>query len=170
MQGGFQRAPLWLQELVREFTKPPYFLQQKVPPTPHRTGALTPDGGESAQKSLHVQSQQDTTRRDGRTSGNNGTPSNSLPVRNTKPTFTQNGRDEGNGRAKSVAKSSPSPKSSAKPASKRAIVDEETRAWQAVLRQADNYRATRILLEKPKDNAAWLAINDRLQRAASLIL
>jgi L-threonylcarbamoyladenylate synthase len=40
----------------------------------------------------------------------------------------------------------------------------------ATLRQADHYRATRILLEKPADNAAWLAINDRLQRAASLIL
>jgi L-threonylcarbamoyladenylate synthase len=40
----------------------------------------------------------------------------------------------------------------------------------ATLRQADSYQATRILLEKPKQEAAWLAINDRLQRAAYQIL
>ena len=40
----------------------------------------------------------------------------------------------------------------------------------ATLRQADNYHATRIFLEKPSDDTAWLAINDRLQRAASTVL
>lgn len=40
----------------------------------------------------------------------------------------------------------------------------------AILHSADSYGANRILLEKPGSGLAWLAINDRLQRAASIEL
>lgn len=148
MQSGFQRAPLWLQELFREFTKPPYFLQQKVPPTNTRTPP-------------QAHSQPDSTRRDDRSpagrSARSDASSETKSEANSKSNFETNSirhvrrPSPGPGASTSSSTSSSARKTKAatpaggrrksdaatKPSAKRAIVDEETRAWQAMLRQAD---------------------------------
>lgn len=134
MRTGLRRAPQWLQELMQEFSKPPYFLNPPKPgqnqrPTPTSTRDYTYQESGISEDMDALRSR--TERKDPRVASRD-------QGRNLKP---RTGRSQGtSGKPNLTAASKPNraPAQTQTQTNKpRQAIDEQTRAWQAVFRQAD---------------------------------
>ena len=159
MGSGLRRAPQWLQELMNELTKPPYFLNQTNSPQTDSQRHYTYDESgisedmDRMRNSSWSSSGNSTSRTQGTT--HRATPSSGNPSSNADNTNNTNNRNKAanlkrqpssaaNAKKPSLAavKMTPRPAQATKSKNTTAVkpesqVDEQTRAWQAVFRQAD---------------------------------
>lgn len=141
MRNGLQRTPFWLQVVVRELMKPPYFLN---PPT-------TPGGEEGTKPSASSQGSPHTQNY---TDDNRAFESHSMAYPNSRPVNSREVQLGQNHVQPTVAKSLGKPTGKTKPqlnvvkgsakarkdsslTQRKPVIDDQTRAWQGIFRQAN---------------------------------